>query len=120
MLKLEQVSLASRAPVRRITAAGEQVLLVQMAVAEVTGVGLAEIGSDKRGGPNTAFARQMAMYLCHLVFEMSARRVGDAFGRDRATVRHALNRIEELRENRELDRTLNWLEAMLRRAGRNA
>jgi chromosomal replication initiation ATPase DnaA len=120
MLKLEGVSTAARTPVRRVSATCEQVLLVQMAVAEATGVGLAEIGSDKRGDPRTAFARQMAMYLCHLVFEMSAYKLADAFGRDRTTVRHALHRIEELREDRDLDRMLSWLETMLRRAGRDS
>lgn len=116
MLKLEHP--ARRPPERRVFRVGEDVLLVQMAVAEVTGVGLTDLASGKRGGAQAAFARQTAMYLCHLVFRMSARRVAEAFGRDRTTVRHALHRIEELREDRELDRVLNWLEAMLRRAGR--
>lgn len=109
---------AARAPGRRVTGAGEKVLLVQMAVAGVTGVKLAEITSHRRGGAAASFARQMALYLCHLVFELNAYQLAVAFDRDRATVRHAFRRIEELREDRELDRTLSRLEAMLRRAGR--
>ena len=120
MLKLVEFSTAARAPARRVSAAAEQILLVQVAVAEATGVGLTELCSVKRGGVRTAFARQMAMYLCHLTFKLSAYQLARAFGRDRTTVRHALHRIEELREDRDLDRMLSWLETMLRRAGRDA
>jgi len=105
------------APVPRISIAGQQVLLVQMAVAEVTGIALTELCAHTRGDPRTALARQMAMYLCHLSFAMSLTRIGQGFGRDRTTVSHAIHRIEELREDGELDRVLLWLEAMLRRAG---
>lgn len=98
--------------------AAVQVLLVQMAVAEATGVELARLGGDKRGDPRSALARQTAMYLCRLVFEMSPMQIGQAFGRDRKTVCHALLRVEELREDYEFDRRLGWLEASLRRIGR--
>ena len=99
------------------SAAGQRALLVQMAVAEVTGVELARICAPKRGDPRAALARQMAMYLCHVVFHMNAAQVGLAFGRDRKTVCHALRRIEELREDLEFDRALGWLETSLSRAG---
>jgi len=114
MSKLER----RRAPDRPVLRAGEEVLLVQMAVAGVTGVGLTDLVSGKRGGAQAAFARQAAMYLCHLVFRMNVRRVAAAFGRDRTTVRHAFRRIEDLREDHELDRALSLIEAMLRHGGR--
>ena len=97
--------------------AGQRALLVQMAVAETTGVELTQICAAKRGDPKSALARQMAMYLCHLVFEMNRTQVGLAFGRDRKTVRHALQRIEDLREDYEFDRALSWLESSLRNIG---
>ena len=97
--------------------AGQRALLVQMAVAETTGVDLTQICAAKRGDPKSALARQMAMYLCHLVFEMNRTQVGLAFGRDRKTVRHALQRIEDLREDYEFDRALSWLESSLRNIG---
>jgi len=103
--------------VPRISNLGTQALLVQMAVAEVTGVALTELCANRRGDPRTAFARQMAMYLCHLSFAMSLTQIGQSFGRDRTTVSHAIHRIEDLREDRELDRILYWLEARLRRSG---
>jgi len=100
----------------QFSAAGRQALLVQMAVAEVTGVELARICGAKRGDSRSALARQTAMYLCHLVFRMNRAQVGVAFGRDRKTVCHALERIEELREDVEFDRMLAWLESSLSRA----
>jgi chromosomal replication initiation ATPase DnaA len=99
------------------SAASQRVLLVQMAVAEVTGVELARLCGAKRGDPRVALARQMAMYLCHLVFAMSLSQVGQAFGRDRTTASHAFQRVEDLREDREFDRTLAWLESSLRKIG---
>lgn len=96
---------------------GQRALLAQMTVAEVTGVALMEICADKRGGSRAAFARQTAMYLCHLVFAMNCADIARAFGRDRTTIRHAVRRIEEAREHPDFDRSLQWLEATLRRAG---
>jgi chromosomal replication initiation ATPase DnaA len=105
------------APAPWISVAGQQALLVQMAVAEVTGIALNALCAQGRGDARTALARQMAMYLCHLAFEMSLTRIAQSFGRDRTTVSHAIHRIEDLREDDGLDRILIWLEAMLRRAG---
>jgi chromosomal replication initiation ATPase DnaA len=104
----------------RFSAAGQRALLVQMAVAETTGVEITQISSAKRGDSRSALARQMAMYLCHMVFEMNSTQVGQAFGRDRKTVCHALLRIEELREDHEFDRALSWLESSLRKIGGRA
>jgi chromosomal replication initiation ATPase DnaA len=88
-----------------------------MAVAEVMGVRLTQLCSEMRGDAKVAFARQTAMYLCHLVFALRASDIATAFGRDRSTAAHAIARIEEARENPEVDRRLYWLEAALRRAG---
>lgn len=95
----------------------QRALLVQMAVAEVWNVELGRIGGCRRGDPRCALARQTAMYLCRLVFNMKVAQIGVAFGRDRKTVRHAVRRIEELREDYEFDRTLTWLEASLNGLG---
>jgi chromosomal replication initiation ATPase DnaA len=98
----------------------EQAWLVQAAVSHVTGVGLKDLCANTRRRPKAAFARQIAMYLSHIVFKMSPAEVARVFGRHPSTVAYAFRRIEELREEPELDRTLDWLEAMLRRAGRSA
>jgi chromosomal replication initiation ATPase DnaA len=56
-----------------------------------------------------AFARQVAMYLASVAFDMSLGRVARAFGRDRSTVRHACHVVEERRENPGFDQ---WMEAL--------
>ena len=98
----------------------ERAWLVQATVAHSTGVALKDLCARTRRPPKVAFARQIAMYLSHIVFQMSPTEVAQIFGRDPSTVVHALRRIEELREDPALDRTLDWLEAMLNRAARNA
>jgi chromosomal replication initiation ATPase DnaA len=96
----------------------EQAWLVQAAVAHITGVALKDLCATTRRPPKVAFARQIAMYLSHIVFKISPAEVARIFGRDPSTVTYALGRIKELREEPDLDRMLDWLEAMLRRAGR--
>ncbi len=100
-----------------LSEANQQALLVQIAVAQVTGVRLAALCGPVRGDVRSAFARQTAMYLCRLVFAMSLADIALAFGRDRSTAKHAIQRIEEAREHPEIDRRLAWWEATLRYRG---
>ena len=72
-----------------------------------------EILSEARGAVATAFARQVAMYLCHAGFELSLARVAVAFGRDRSTVSHACHLVEDRREEPLFDLWIGSLEAML-------
>ncbi len=69
-----------------------------------------------RGSAEAAFARQVAMYLCHVAFEFSLTRVAAAFRRDRSTVAHACHHIEDRREDIAFDLWISGLEAMLRDA----
>jgi chromosomal replication initiation ATPase DnaA len=103
---------------REASPVNEQTWLVQAAVAHVTGVALKDLCAATRSRPRAAFARQLAMYLSHVVFRLSLTEVAIAFGRDPSTAAHAFRRIEEMREDPEFDRTLNWLEAMLRRTAK--
>jgi chromosomal replication initiation ATPase DnaA len=80
------------------------------------GVPLDEILGGTRGTASAAFARQVAMYLCHVAFELSLARVAMAFGRDRSTVAHACHLIEDRRDLPEFDDWVEALEAMLRGA----
>jgi hypothetical protein len=100
-----------------VSEAGQQVLLVQIAVSQVMGVGLTVFIRPDRGGVREAFARQMAMYLCRLVFAMSLSDIAIAFGRDRSTAKHAIRRIEDAREHPDVDRRLAWLESAIKRMG---
>lgn len=89
-------------------------------VASVVGYGLGvpedEILTLERGSATAAFARQVAMYLCHTGFELSLARVAAAFGRDRSTVAHACHCVEDRREEPQFDVWITALEAMLKRA----
>lgn len=72
-----------------------------------------DILSDTRGAPDAAFARQIAMYLCHVGFGISLTRVAIAFGRDRSTIAHACHLIEDRRDDKIFDAHLDTLEDIL-------
>lgn len=95
--------------------AGPRALMAQMAVAEGMGVPLLALCDQRRGGREAAFARQTAMYLCRLAFDMSLTEIAETFGRDRTTAAYAVRRIEEAREDPEFDRMLGRLETALQR-----
>jgi chromosomal replication initiation ATPase DnaA len=80
------------------------------------GVAADDIASRERGSADVAFARQVAMYLCHVGFELSLARVALAFRRDRSTVAHACHAMEDRRDDQKFDLWIASLEAMLRRA----
>jgi chromosomal replication initiation ATPase DnaA len=94
--------------------------IAQALVAHVYGVELKDMRSSKRSNPRAALARQIAMYLSHIVLRMSFTQIGVAFGRNRSTACHALHHVENLRDDPELDRTLLQLETLLRQAAGGA
>jgi len=72
-----------------------------------------ERDGKKIGLRHEVFARQIAAYLCQTVFAMSTPRVAELFSRDRSTIVHALQVVEESREdpvfNRKLSKTEDFL-----------
>jgi len=94
--------------------------MAQIVVAQAFGVEIGEIKACSRGGSRIAQARQIAMYLTHVVFEMSVNDVARGFGRHRSTALHAIQRVEALRADPELNRRLGWMESTLRGAVRDA
>jgi chromosomal replication initiation ATPase DnaA len=84
-------------------------------VAMATGVPTDVITGASRTAA-AARARQMAMYLTHAGCGLTLGRVGAAFGRDRATVAYAVERVEGWREAADVDALLGGLEAALRSA----
>lgn len=80
------------------------------------GVEADRIMGDARGSAEVAFARQVAMYLCHVAFELGLARVAAAFARDRSTVSHACHLIEDRREDEAFEHWINALELALRGA----
>jgi len=94
--------------------------IAQALVAHVYGIDVKDMRSKKRSNPRAALARQIAMYLSHIVLHMSFSQIGVAFGRDRSTACYALHHVENLRDDPELDRTLVQLETMLRQTAGGA
>jgi chromosomal replication initiation ATPase DnaA len=88
--------------------------LARMMAAQAYEVPLEDIAAATRRHPRVALARHVAMYLAHVVFGMTMSEIACEFGRDRTTASHACHRIEDMREDPDLDRLLEWLEAQLR------
>lgn len=84
-------------------------LVPQAAITDVT-----------RGNAQAAFARRVAMYLCHVGGELSLARVAQAFRRDRSTVAQACHAIEDRRDDEAFDQWISSLEALVRRAPKPA
>ncbi len=80
------------------------------------GVAPDDILRELRGSAETAFARQVAMYLCHVAFELSLARIATAFERDRSTVAHACHVIEDRRDDPAFEHWIDALELVLRGA----
>ncbi len=90
--------------------------VAQVMVAHVYGVSLDTLLAGTRRGRRAAEARQVAMYLAHVVLKMNLAAVARGFGRDRTTASHACRHIENMREDPELDRLVAWLEVLVRAA----
>ena len=86
--------------------------LIEAAVAASFSIPCDELQAPTRGAPMTAFARQCAMYLAHVVLGLGPSAVGLLFGRDRTTVAHACRVIEERRDEPAVDNLLHALEAL--------
>jgi chromosomal replication initiation ATPase DnaA len=54
-----------------------------------------DIATPKRRGPLVDLARQVAMRLAHTSFGMTHTRIGALIGRDRTTVRHGCDVVED-------------------------
>lgn len=83
---------------------------IDPAVALVFDVEAVELGAATRRSPRAAFARQVAMYLAHVVCGLSMTEVGTLFSRDRTTVSHACEVVEDRRDDPDLDLRVERLE----------
>lgn len=66
--------------------------------AEAFGVSDAEI-MGRRNKASIAFARQIAMYLSHVIGQMSLGQVAQEFGRERSTIGYSCGTIEDRRDS---------------------
>jgi chromosomal replication initiation ATPase DnaA len=88
---------------------------IESLVGSAFSVPLVDLRGSRRGSPQTAFARQVAMYLAHVELGLSLSLVGAQFGRDRTTVSHACGRVEDKRDDPALDLALYCLTAAIAR-----
>lgn len=87
--------------------------LVTACVTAVFDVGEADIALGSRGPARVALARQVAMYLHHVILGRTLTDIAVDFGRDRTTVAHACRLVEDRRDEPEFDATVSELEAAL-------
>ena len=83
------------------------------AAAAAQGAPFADLLSSRRSRPPIARARQLAVYLHHVALGASVSACARAFGRDRATIRHACATIEDLRDDPRFDAGAARLESAL-------
>ena len=88
---------------------------ITQAVAEHYRIKLDELFNKKRT-QNIAYPRQVAMYLCRELADMSYPRIGELFGgRDHTTVIHAYEKISnKSKEDSKLQKDVNTLKEMLK------
>ncbi len=73
--------------------------LIQEIVCEHYNIRIEEIQGSKKP-KNIAFPRQISMYLCRKLLDISLPKIGESFGgRDHTTVIHAISKIEKQLEN---------------------
>jgi chromosomal replication initiation ATPase DnaA len=89
-------------------------VVLEQTVVAVFAIERAALRREARGAARLALARQVAMYLGHVVCGLSLSDVGRLLGRDRTTVAHACARIEGLRDDPAFDRALGLLERTVR------
>lgn len=83
-------------------------------VAEAFGLSHASLLASGRGDATESLGRQCAMYLAHVVGQLSLIDVAAAFGRERSTVSHACINIEDRRDGPVFDLQLEYMEKRLR------
>ncbi|MGQ0673717.1 MAG: helix-turn-helix domain-containing protein [Hyphomicrobium sp.] len=89
---------------------GQSRVVIEAVVAQVFGIGPTELGLATRGRAPAAEARQVAMYLAHTSLGIPMSGVGNLFARDRTTVAHACEVVEDRRDDPTFDHALQLLE----------
>jgi hypothetical protein len=82
--------------------------------AHAGGVTMDEFVARGRSAARVALARQIAMYLCHVVGQMSLKEIADVFDRDRSTVAHACHAIEDRRDSPIFDEQMEAMTLAMR------
>lgn len=89
--------------------------ILEEMVARVFAIDLSAICRPTRGRAKVAMARQVAMYLAHVICGLNLTEAGELFGRDRTTAAHACRVVERRREDHpDFDHALKLLENLTR------
>lgn len=75
-------------------------------------VSMEEIARPNRSVAETCRARHLAIYLAHVVFQVSLSSIAVHFGRDRTSVAHAVRRIEDRRDDEAFEQLVARLERL--------
>lgn len=106
-------SAAGTSPARR-RAATAVVQCIVDELAAVVGEGACREGGWRgRHRRSAIHRRQIAMYVAHVVLRLSLTDIGCAFGRDRTTVGHACNVVEDRRDDPAYDRFVTGVERIV-------
>ena len=89
----------------------EAVIDLCSALFNVSGQDLRQANRCSQG---IARVRQIAMYLCNTTLGISLTEIGKAICRDRTTVSHAVQLIEDLRDDAEFDAIMEQVERVTR------
>ncbi len=82
-------------------------------VARQKNVPLSMLTHSRRNRLPIARARQLAMYLSHVVLGRTLAEIGEIFGRDRTTVSYACALIEDMRDDPQFDDEVSGLERLI-------
>ena len=81
---------------------------------EACRVSMFDMTSKQRSRANVAHARQIAMYLAHVVGQLTLGEISIAFERDRTTVGYAVHLVEDRRDGPFFDNQLEQMEYEMR------
>ena len=84
--------------------------IIESAVVQVFAIRRVDLCCQSRGQAKVALARQVAMYLAHVVCGLTFTEVGSQFDRDRTTVAHACCVVEDRRDDEMFDTVVELLE----------
>jgi chromosomal replication initiation ATPase DnaA len=90
-----------------------EVFVLAKLVAQERHVSMTSMLRRSRGSGHAAAARQLAIYLAHVSLERPQDIVADLFQRDRTTVAHSVQAIEDHRDDPRLEAQIARIEARL-------
>jgi len=93
-----------------------EVFVLTQIVAQECGVCLTRLLRRSRGSGRAARARQIAIYLAHVSLSRPQDVVAELFSRERTTVTHAIQTMEDQRDDPAVDALLDRIEQRVARA----